>query len=113
MIEEHKANKVEEPLVVDKGTVRRVLEHSGVSEEHVEAFEERYDDAFGADADLSPRNLVDTKQLEITTPDVTIKVSPDRGDLVETPADRWCPVHSHPRRRRRCRQRRPHPDFLN
>lgn len=84
MIEEHKANKVEEPLVVDKGTVRRVLEHSGVSEEHVEAFEERYDDAFGADADLSPRNLVDTKQLEITTPDVTIKVSPDRGDLVET-----------------------------
>ena len=84
MIEEHKANMVEEPLVVDKGTVRRVLEHSGVSEEHVEAFEERYDDAFGADADLSPRNLVDTKQLEITTPDVTIKVSPDRGDLVET-----------------------------
>lgn len=84
MIEEHKANKVEEPLVVDKGTVRRVLEHSGVSKEHVEAFEERYDDAFGADADLSPRNLVDTKQLEITTPDVTIKVSPDRGDLVET-----------------------------
>ena len=84
MIEEHKANKVEEPLVVDKGTVRRVLEHSGVSEEHVEAFEERYDDAFGANADLSPRNLVDTKQLEITTPDVTIKVSPDRGDLVET-----------------------------
>ena len=84
MIEEHKANKVEEPLVVDKGTVRRVLEHSGVSEEHVEAFEERYDDAFGADADLSLRNLVDTKQLEITTPDVTIKVSPDRGDLVET-----------------------------
>ena len=84
MIEEHKANKVEEPLVVDKGTVRWVLEHSGVSEEHVEAFEERYDDAFGADADLSPRNLVDTKQLEITTPDVTIKVSPDRGDLVET-----------------------------
>lgn len=84
MIEEHKANKVEDPLVVDKGTVRRVLEHSGVAEEHVEAFAERYDDAFGADADLSPRNLVDTKQLEITTPDVTIKVSPDRGDLVET-----------------------------
>ena len=84
MIEEHKANKVEDPLVVDKGTVRRVLESSGVAEEHVEAFEERYDDAFGADTDLSPRNLVDTKQLEITTPDVTIKVSPDRGDLVET-----------------------------
>ena len=40
MIEEHKANKVEEPLVVDKGTVRRVLEHSGVSEEIIETAKE-------------------------------------------------------------------------
>lgn len=84
MIEEHKANKVEEPLVVSKGTVKRVLQSCGVAEEHVEEFGERYDGAFGPEADLSPRNLVDTKQLEVRTPDVTIRVNPDRGDLVET-----------------------------
>ena len=33
---------------------------------------------------LSPRNLVDYKQLELRTPDVTIYVNPERGDLVET-----------------------------
>ena len=27
---------------------------------------------------------MDTKQLEIATSDVTIRVNPDRGDLVET-----------------------------
>ena len=27
---------------------------------------------------------MDPKQLELRTPDVTIRVSPDRGDLVET-----------------------------
>lgn len=27
---------------------------------------------------------MDTKQLEICTPDVTIRVSPERSDLVET-----------------------------
>ena len=43
-----------------------------------------FDAAFGADTSLSPRNLVDTKQLEIATPDVTIRVNPDRSDLVET-----------------------------
>ena len=40
--------------------------------------------AFGADAALSPGNLVDTRQLELRTPDVTIRVSAERGDLVDT-----------------------------
>lgn len=84
MIEEHKLNKTEEPLVVSKGTVRRVLQSCGVAEDHVEQFEEQYDSAFGPETDLSPRNLVDTKQLEVRTPDVTIRVNPERGDLVET-----------------------------
>ena len=84
MIEEHKANKIEEPLVVSKGTVRQVLRSCGVAEEHGERFGEQYDRAFGEETQLSPRNLVDTKQLEVRTPDVTIRVNPDRGDLVET-----------------------------
>ena len=32
---------------------------------------------------LSPRNLVE-KQIEVCTPDVVIKVSPERSDLVDT-----------------------------
>ena len=84
MIEEHKANKIEEPLVVSKETVRQVLRHSGVAEERVEQFGKQYDAVFGEDTQLSPRNLVDTKQLEVKTPDVTVRVNPDRGDLVET-----------------------------
>lgn len=84
MIEEHKANKIEEPLVVSKGTVKQVLKSCGVAEERVEQFEERYDHVFGEETNLPPRNLVDTKQMEIKTPDVTIRVNPDRSDLVET-----------------------------
>lgn len=84
MIEEHKANKIEEPLAVSKGTVRQVLQSCGVAETKVEQFEERYDHVFGENADLPPRNLIDTRQLEIKTADVTIRVHPDRSDLVET-----------------------------
>ena len=50
----------------------------------MEQFGEQYDQAFGEGTQLSPRNLVDTKHLEVKTPDVTIRVNPDRGDLVET-----------------------------
>lgn len=84
MIEEHKANKEAEPLVVSKNTVKRVLESCGVSEDRVAAFDEKYDTAFGENVGISPRNIVDSKQFEVCTPDVTIRVNPERGDLVET-----------------------------
>jgi len=84
MIEEHKANKIEEPLKVSKTTVKQVLASSGVPQRRVEEFEERYDHVFGEETSLPPRNLVDVKQMEIKTPDVTIRVHPDRSDLVET-----------------------------
>lgn len=84
MIEEHKANKIEEPLKVSKGTVKQVLTSCGVPQQRVEDFEEQYDRVFGEETDLPPRNLVDVRQMEIKTPDVTIRVHPDRSDLVET-----------------------------
>ena len=83
-IQEHKESKEPEPLTITKGTVKGVLASCGVSQDHVEAFDGQYDEAFGADTDLSPRNLVDPKLLEVKTPDVTIRVSPERSDLVET-----------------------------
>ena len=85
MIEEHKAAKIEETLTVSKGTVKKILTSNGVTEEHVKAFDERYDSVFGEDADLLPRNLLNTKQMEIRmADDVVIRVNSDRTDLVET-----------------------------
>ncbi len=90
MIEEHKLNKETEPLTVSKGTVKQVLRTCGVTEHHVEAFDLGFDQAFGSDADLYPKNLVDTKQMEVHTPDVTIRVNPERSDLVETRVINGC-----------------------
>ncbi|MPM16314.1 hypothetical protein SDC9_62692 [bioreactor metagenome] len=84
MIEEHKINKEADPLVISKGTVKSVLKSCGVSDSNMAAFDEKYDAGFGADAELSPRNIVDNKQFEVRTADVTIHVNPERSDLVET-----------------------------
>ena len=43
-----------------------------------------YDEAFGFEADLHPKNIIDNKRFEIKTPDVSIKVDPARSDLIET-----------------------------
>lgn len=83
-VEDHKAAKEPEPLMVDKYALRDMLGFAGVSEEGMSAFEEKFEQSFGSDAAVSPRNLVDTRRFEVRTPDVVIKVSPDKTDLVET-----------------------------
>lgn len=84
MIEEHKANKEDDPLSISKNTVKSVLKSCGVSDSNMAEFDEKYDAGFGADVQISPRNIVDTKKFEVRTPDVTIHVNPERSDLIET-----------------------------
>ena len=84
MMEVHKASKEPTPLTLSKSTVKRVLEDSGVSDSRLKEFEEKFDTRFGEDAELHPRNLLDSKQFELKTPDVTIKVNPERSDLIRT-----------------------------
>ena len=84
MIAFHKESKIPEPLVVSKSAVTRILDTCGVPDDLTRDCEERYDEAFGTDTGLSPRNIVDVKQLEVKTPDVTIRVNGERSDLVET-----------------------------
>ena len=57
---------------------------SEFEEEHVASFEEHYDETFGKETELPPQNVVNPKQFEVRTPDVTIRVNPKRGDLIET-----------------------------
>lgn len=83
LIEDHKANHEEEPLAISGETVRQTLSACGVEEEHVAAFEQKFAETFGEGAELRPQNLVNTKQYELRTPDVTIRVNPERADLVE------------------------------
>ena len=83
-IELHKESKVPEPLMVSKEEVKEVLSSCGVSEEGMSKFSVDYDEAFGFEADLHPKNIIDNKHFEVKTPDVIIKCDPTRSDLIET-----------------------------
>ena len=83
-IEMHKESKIPEPLMISKEDVKEVLTSCGISEDHVSKFSVDYDEAFGFEADLHPKNIIDNKHFEVKTPDVVIKVAPDRTDLIET-----------------------------
>ena len=61
-----------------------MLTANGVSEEKISKFSVDFDDTFGFEAELHPRNVVDQKHFQVKTPDVTINVSPESSHLVQT-----------------------------
>lgn len=84
-IEEQKADKTaEQPPQLSRQDVDAVLADCGVTEEKRAAFDAQYDAQFGQAAMISAANVSSPKQFEVRTPDVVIKVSPTRSDLVET-----------------------------
>ena len=83
-IEMHKEAKVPEPLMITKADVKEVLTSCGVSENSMAKFSVDYDEVFGFEADLHPKNIIDNKHFELKTPDVIIKCDPTRSDLIET-----------------------------
>ena len=82
MIEEHKEEP--DPLTLDKTDVKKIFEQSGVPNEKMENFEKNFEENAGEKATLLASNIAETRKFNIETPDVVIKVNPDRMDLVET-----------------------------
>ena len=82
LIEEHKEES--EPLALDKTEIKKIFEQSGVDAEKMESFDRNFEENAGEKASLLATNIAETRKFNIETPDVVIKVNPDRADLVET-----------------------------
>lgn len=82
--EDHKNNKVEEPLVITSKDIGSLLRCGGIGEETIEEFSKNFEEDFGSTAKIAPSNILDIKKLEVRTPEVTVKVAPEFSDFVET-----------------------------
>lgn len=82
MVEEHKEEPA--PLTLDKHEVKTLFANSGVSNEKLEEFDRHYDETAGEDTSLLVNNVLNTRTFEVKTPDIVIKVKPERTDLIET-----------------------------
>lgn len=82
LMEEHKEE--EEPLKLDQTDVKKIFEQSGVSDEKMENFQRSFEENAGEKTSLLAANIAEIRTFHIETPDVVIKVNPDRADLIET-----------------------------
>ncbi len=83
MLEERKEDP--EPLTLDKYQVKRLLEDNGADPEKLQELDTIYPtDEKSREASFVATNVVSTRGFEIKTPDVSIKVAPDKTYLVQT-----------------------------
>lgn len=82
-----------EPYLMDKKELKKVFERSGIADETMEDFDWKFDraarDISESDEDeeappIQATNIPGIKKLDIRTPDIVIKVNPERSDLIET-----------------------------
>lgn len=70
--------------MLDKQQVKNLFEKSGIQEEKLADFEKIYDTAAGEHTSLLVDNVANTRTFEVKTPDVVVRVNPERADLVNT-----------------------------
>ena len=80
--EEHKEDM--EPLRLSQPEVKELLEKSGVEPERLEHFDTVYKEAAGENTAILVPAITGSGKFAVKTPDVDIRVNPDRLDLVET-----------------------------
>lgn len=82
LIEEKK--DLPEPPTLSKLEVKNLLVQSGASDEVMEHFEEQFDQTAGENTSFLATNLTSAKTLEVRTPDVVVKIAPEKAALMET-----------------------------
>ncbi|MBR4235347.1 MAG: DUF4317 domain-containing protein [Clostridia bacterium] len=83
-LDEQKRDKEADPARVGGKELADMLLRSGVSDDRAESFKEKFDQEFGAGADLPLAGIAEDKQFELRTPDVLVKVSSKQASLIET-----------------------------
>lgn len=81
MLEE--AKETPEPLELSRPDVRRLLERSGAPEEKLASFDREFEETVGEKNTLLASNIASVRSFQVETPDVIVKVNPERSDLVE------------------------------
>ncbi|MBO4374068.1 MAG: DUF4317 domain-containing protein [Lachnospiraceae bacterium] len=84
----------QEPLSFGRDDVKKLFEKSGVRDEDMKDFVNKYEvavretledeEADAEDTRIRAANITGTKKFDIKTPDVVIRVNPERTDLIST-----------------------------
>ena len=83
-LEDHAMKEIPEPLLLEKRDMAGILSDSGATEEAVASFTQLYGESPLGQSPLYASNLVNPRSFEVKMPDVSIRVKPERSDLISS-----------------------------
>lgn len=83
-LEEQKKDKESEPVRLGGNEIAAMLSQSGVSDDRVVAFKEKFEEEFGTGGDIPLAGIAENRPVELKTQDISVKVSPKQAGLIET-----------------------------
>lgn len=72
-----------DPVILTKDEIKHIFYDSGASDDKMEDFDLEYDSYAGTEAALMANNITNTRKFSIETPDIVLKVNPERLDLIQ------------------------------
>lgn len=74
----------QEPLKLDKTDLTRILEQKcGIEQHQSELFATAFDEAFGKDAEMEPKNMMELVKYKVSTPNVSISLKREAAHDVQ------------------------------
>jgi len=74
----------QEPLKLDKTDLTRILEQKcGMEQHQSELFATAFDEAFGKDAQMEPKNMMELVKYKVSTPNVSISLKREAAHDVQ------------------------------
>ena len=73
-----------DPVMITKDELKQIFYDAGADDDKMTAFDDKFDTAIGSGETIPAASIINKRSFKIETPDISIKVNPERTDLLRT-----------------------------
>ena len=73
-----------DPVMITKDELKQIFYDAGADGDKMSSFDDKFDNAIGNGETIPAASLINKRSFKIETPDISIKVNPERTDLLRT-----------------------------
>ena len=73
-----------DPVMITKDELKQIFYDAGADGDKMTSFDDKFDTAIGSGETIPAASLINKRSFKIETPDISIKVNPERTDLLKT-----------------------------
>ena len=73
-----------DPVMITKDELKQIFYDAGADGDKMSSFDDKFDDSIGQGETIPAASLVNKRSFKIETPDISIRVNPERTDLLRT-----------------------------